>query len=181
MYDFVLGCIDQVDPPYLIPIFISASLVLRSAEKIKAIRETDIATMHHALATLPSQQDSLEPWLQHSLKLMKSYKGREPQLVGRAVHIKELQNKLWDSDNNSNRRSASANSGGVVASIGRFIFVKKRWYTVALVVLGVAYFLQSRYGSNVQPVVASAIEKYVPDYVKNFYHNYSGELEFRVF
>lgn len=176
MYDFVFGCLDQINPSYLVPIFISAALVLRNSVKLKAIRETDLATMHHALATLPSQLESLEPWLKDSLKLMRKYKGKEMKLIGRAAHIKELQNQLWDADNNANRvSSSSANRGGVVITIGRFIFVKHRWYTLALALLGTAYLLQSKYGPNPPAAIFEMIKRYVPDYI---YENVVGELGF---
>lgn len=53
----------------------------------------DIASMHHRLAKLPSELESLEPWLVDSLKLMKKYRGQENKLLGRGVEIKGMKLK----------------------------------------------------------------------------------------
>jgi hypothetical protein len=175
---------DEVNPPYLIPIFISAALVLRNSSVIKSLRDIDIATMHQALSRLPAQQDSLEPWLKDSLKLMKAYKGRESELMRRGVEVKHLQNQLWNEDSNNNtRRSRRANRGGnngVLASVGRFIFVTHRWYTVAIAVLGAAYFIHSKYGNGfeVGPQLKASLEKYLPDCFKSVIKALAGEFEF---
>jgi len=101
----------------------------------------------------------------------------------RAVEVKDLQNELWNEDSNNNRRRSrrpNRENNGILASIGRFIFVKHRWYTVAIVVLGAAYFIQSKYGMNFQLEggFKSSVEKYVPDCFKSVYKSVVSVFEF---
>ena len=174
-----------MNPPCLIPVFISAALVLRNSKFLKEVRDTDIATMHQALAHLPAHEDSMEDWLKSSLRLMKAYKGREGPLMTRAVEVKNLQNQLWNEDSNNNRRRSrrqNRENEGVIASVGRFIFVKYRWYTVAVVALGAAFLIQSKYGNGdftqFESGFKSAVEKYVPDCFKSLYKTLVGAIEF---
>ncbi|CAG7727001.1 unnamed protein product [Allacma fusca] len=143
--DFILGCGDQLNPSYLIPVFLSAALVLRNSDEIKEnVTDTDIATMHHTLAQLPLHETSLEPWLKDSLKLIKKYAGKEKQLMARAIKIKDYMNELWNEEPVRRRRPVNRN-GSVIATVGRFVFIRHRWLTLAIVVLGAAFFAQ-RYG-----------------------------------
>ncbi len=163
----------MVDPPHLIPIFISAALVLRSATKILQDNDLiDIATMHQALSKLPSELTSLEPWLKESTQLMRKYKGREFALVQRGKKIKEFQNNLWNDDSNNNNRSRvpARRRDNLFIYMSRIIFVRHRWTTLSLVVMLTAYFFQSRYRRPLFQVefLRSAVDSYAPAPMRRF-------------
>jgi hypothetical protein len=173
LYDYILGIQEKVEPPYLIPMFISASLVLRNSPLIMNDDElTDIASMHHRLAKLPSELDSQEPWLEESTALIKKYSGKEEKLMRRGIEIKALQDRLWNEDTNNNRRRSRApvpRRDSLLSSVKKFLFIRHRWTTVSVVVLGTAFLLQAKYGRHFYNfgAVKAAIFEYAPERLKN--------------
>lgn len=204
LYDFILGCTTEIYPACLIPIFISTSLVLRNGEQIfqRTVNENELAIMHHTLSLLPSELSNLEPWLEDSLLLMRKYKGRETQLMKRGKEIRDYQNQLWSEETSNNnrysRRDRRVNrdddgngNRSIIMRIGRFIFVKHRWYTVALIVLGTAYLVQTKYNvipiennnnmiklSNIYLNVKSIVQKYFILPAITWIGNLTSQFEF---
>ena len=178
LYDFILGCTTEIYPSCLIPIFISTSLVLRNSAHImeKTKDEDELALMHQALSFLPSEQETLEPWLQDSLLLMRKYVGRESQLMKRGKEIKAYQLQLWNQESPARRRVRSRGRGGngandsFIMRVGKFIFIRHKWYTIALIVLGTAYLIQAKYGVvNVDTTTVSSIYTKVKSVIQNFF------------
>jgi hypothetical protein len=178
LYDFILGCTTEIYPSCLIPIFTSTSLVLRNSAHIldKTIEEDELAVMHQALSFLPSDQITLEPWLQDSLTLMRKYVTKESQLLKRAKEIKAYQLELWNQESPARRRMRPNGRHGpganesFVMKVGRFIFIRHKWYTIALIVLGTAYLIQAKYGViNIDSTTYSDIYSKAKALVHNFF------------
>lgn len=162
----------MVEPPHLIPIFVSAALVLRSSKQILQDNTlTDIASMHQALSKLPSELKSLEPWLDESTELMRRFKGQENFLVQRGRKIKDLQQDLWnDESNNNRRRRPPARPDNLLMYASRLLFVRHRWTTLSILVLMTAYFLQSRYRRPIFQIelLRNAVDNYAPRPMRRF-------------
>lgn len=135
-----------MDPPCLVPVFVSAALILRNSQRIfrETERSCDIASMHHALSTLPHDLESLEILLSESSDLINKYKQEYPKLIKRGVQIMDYQNKLWDTDDDHVRRRRRPNPGWLRIT-SNFVFVRHRWATMSIVIFGAAYLIQSRY------------------------------------
>ena len=168
----MLGNQKTVDPPYLIPIFVSAALVLRNSKKILQDGTlTDIASMHQALSKLPSELKSLEPWLEESTELMQRYKGREDSLVHKARKIKEMQQDLWNDESNNNQRRRPARTGNLFIYTSRLLFVRYRWTTISLLVLLTSYFLHTRYQRSIFQLefFRSTVDNYAPTKLRSLF------------
>lgn len=154
-------------------------LVLRSSKSIMEDDSlNDIASMHHRLSKLPSELDSLEPWLIDSVKLMKKYKGQENKLLKRGVEIKAMQNRLWNEDNhNRPKHRPHSTNNGVIASVSKFLFVQHRWATLSLVILGTAFLLQNKYGRSAYKfgTLKSIVQGYAPERFKNMLKYWSAD------
>lgn len=166
----MLGSQEQLSEPFLIPIFVSAMLILRNSKLVKEDDSlNDIASMHHRLTKLSSELETLEPWLEDSVKLMKKYQGQETKLLNRGVEIKALQNRLWNEDNNNRPIRRPVPAPGVISSVSKFLFVRHRWATASLVILGVAFLMQSKYGRSVYKLrtLKSIVQGYAPQRFQN--------------
>ncbi|CAL8069265.1 unnamed protein product [Orchesella dallaii] len=172
LYDYMLGSQKSTNPPHLIPIFVSAALVLRNSRQILQDKSlTDIASMHQALAKLPSELKSLEPWLEESTELMREYRGKETSLMIRGRKIKDLQHNLWnDETNNNQRRRAPVRRDNLLIYTSRLLFVRHRWTTISLLVMMTAYFLQSRYRRPIFQIelIRNAVDNYAPTPMRRF-------------
>lgn len=173
LYDYILGSQVRVAPPHLIPIFVSAALVLRNSRQIMQDGTlTDIASMHQALSKLPSELTSLEPWLDESTNLMRKYTGQEDTLVERGMAIKEMQQNLWndESNNNQRRRVPVRRDTNLLVYMSRLLFVRHRWTTVSLVMMVAAYVLQGRYRRPFFQVelLRNAVDNYAPTPMRRF-------------
>lgn len=139
---------------------------------------TDIATMHQALAKLPSELDSLEPWLSESSQLMAEFSGKEGHLVARGKKIKQMQEDMWNDDGNNNRRRVPARrNGNIFIYVSRLIFVDHRWTTLSMVVLLTALYFQSRLRRPFFQIelLRNTVDNYAPAPVRRFLNFFLAE------